>query len=149
MFRVRIVAASLFAIVLLSGLGISAQSVDPAYQKIKKARDIAMQTGDDKVYGRYTTDNFWVVMPDGSVQTKQDRIKSLIAMKKAAPASQSQSQPKPPRGEKVNAYGDTIVVSWIDAIEGGKDARFSETWVKQDGTWKWAAAHVSLVQGKP
>ena len=146
---VRIAAASLFVIGLLSGAGVSAQSLDPAYLKIKKARDIAMQTGDDKVYGRYTTDNFWVVMPDGSVQTKQDRIKSLIAMKKAALASQSQSQPKPPRNEKVNAYGDTIVVSWIDAIEGGKDARFSETWVKQDGTWKCAAAHVSLVQEKP
>ncbi len=149
MLRLRFASLFLFVIGLLSGVCISAQSVDPAYLKIKKARDIAMQTGDDKVYGRYTTDNFWVVMPDGSVQTKQDRIRSLIAMKKAASASQAQSQPKPPRGEKVNAYGDTIVVSWIDAIEGGKDARFSETWVKQDGTWKCAAAHVSLVQRKP
>jgi hypothetical protein len=149
MLRLRFATLLLFILGLLFGAGVSAQSVDPDYLKIKKARDIAMQTGDDMVYGRYTTDNFWVVMPDGSVQTKQDRIKSLIAMKKAAAASQAQRQPKPPRGEKVNAYGDTIVVSWIDAIEGGKDARFSETWVKQDGTWKCAAAHVSLVQGKP
>ena len=149
MFRFQFGATLLFVICLLSGAAVSAQSVDPAYLKIKKARDIAMQTGDDKVYSRYTTDNFWVVMPDGTVQTKEDRVRSLIAMKKAVSASHPQSQPRPPRGEKVNAYGDTIVVSWIDAIEGGKDARFSETWVKQSGTWKCAAAHVSLVQGKP
>src|SRR5271169_1991299 len=97
MLRLRFATLLLFFIGLLSGAYASAQSVDPAYLKIKKARDIAMQNGDDKVYGRYTTDNFWVVMPDGSVQTKQDRIKSLIAMKKAASASQAQSQQKPPR----------------------------------------------------
>ena len=40
-------------------------------------------------------------------------------------------------------------MSWIGVIEGGKDARFSETWVKQDGTWKCMAAHVSMMQTKP
>ena len=141
-------AITLLALGFASSI-VFAQSVDPAYLKIKKERDAAMQTGDDKVYGRYTTENFWVVMPDGSVQTKRDRMKILAAMKKAPPASGAQSQPERPKDEKVDAYGDTIVVSWIAPIEGGKDARFSETWVKQGGTWKCAAAHVSLVQTKP
>ena len=87
------------AIALLAcGLTLSnvfAQSVDPAYSKIKKERDSAMQTGDDKVYGRYTTEDFWVVMPDGSVQTKRDRIAALVAMKKALSGSRDQGKRGP------------------------------------------------------
>jgi len=123
------------------------QSIDPAFLKIQSERTAAMHTGDIEVYARYTTDNFWVVMPDGSVQTKKDRIAAMAAAKNA-PASSSELSGAPPREEKVNAYGSTVVVSWIDAIRG-KDARFSETWVKDGGTWKVAAAHVSMIQSKP
>jgi len=123
------------------------QSIDPAFLKIQSKRTAAMHTGDIEVYARYTTDNFWVVMPDGSVQTKKDRISAMAAAKNA-PASNSELSGAPPKEEKVNAYGSTVVVSWIEAIRG-KDARFSETWVKDGGTWKVAAAHVSMIQSKP
>jgi hypothetical protein len=123
------------------------QAIDPAFLKIQSERTAAMHTGDIEVYARYTTDNFWVVMPDGSVHTKKDRMAAMAAAKNA-PASGSELSGAPPREEKVNAYGSTVVVSWIEAIRG-KDARFSETWVKDGGTWKVAAAHVSMIQAKP
>ena len=127
--------------------GPAKQSIDPAFLKIQSERTAAMHTGDIEVYARYTTDNFWVVMPDGSVQAKKDRMAAMAAAKNA-PASSSELSGAPPREEKVNAYGNTVVVSWIEAIRG-KDARFSETWVKDGGTWKVAAAHVSMIQSKP
>jgi Domain of unknown function (DUF4440) len=123
------------------------QAIDPAFLKIQSERTAAMHTGDIEVYARYTTENFWVVMPDGSVQTKKDRMAAMAAAKNT-PASSSELSGAPPREEKVNAYGSTVVVSWIEAIRG-KDARFSETWVKDGGTWKVAAAHVSMIQAKP
>lgn len=123
------------------------QTIDPAFLKIQSERTAAMHSGDIEVYARYTTDNFWVVMPDGSVQTKKDRMAAMAAAKNA-PASSRELSGAPPREEKVNAYGSAVVVSWIEAIRG-KDARFSETWVKDGGTWKVAAAHVSMIQSKP
>jgi hypothetical protein len=125
----------------------SKQSLDPAFLKIQAERTAAMHTGDIEVYARYTTESFWVVMPDGSVQTKKDRIAAMAAVKNA-PESSRELSGAPPKEEKANAYGDTVVVNWIEAIRG-KDARFSETWVKDGGTWKVAAAHVSMIQSQP
>jgi hypothetical protein len=140
-----------FALGLLFSPALPAQDsgtkLDPAFAKIHGERTAAMHTGNIEVYARYTTDDFWVVMPDGGVQSKQDRIAAMAAMKNVAPSSRELGN-APPREEKMNAYGNTVVVSWVEAIQG-KDARFSETWVKQGGTWKVAAAHVSMIQPKP
>jgi len=142
----RRIAAMLLPVVILSCSAVFAQAHDPkldaVFVKTRNERDAAMRSGDSEVYSRYTTKDFWVIMPDGSVQTKQDRI---AAMRR----SQSAEQLSPPRDEKIDAYGGTVVVSWISAIQG-KDARFSETWVKQkNGVWMVAAAHVSMIQAKP
>lgn len=162
MVRAGLGAVSLLAIGFLAVPAVAAQgpakqsptkqspakeSIDPAFLKIQSERTAAMHTDDIEIYARYTTDSFWVVMPDGSMQTKKDRIAAMAAAKNA-PASSSELSGAPPREEKVNAYGNTVVVSWIEAIRG-KDARFSETWVKDGGTWKVAAAHVSMIQLKP
>ena len=151
----RVIAALLLPIVLFSCAAVSAQTHDlaqtpalePAFVKTRSERDADMRTNNYEVYGRYTTENFWVIMPDGSVQTKQDR---MAAMKKnqSPTGGQGPEQLSAPRDEMIDAYGSTIVVSWISAIQG-RDARFSETWVKQNGGWKCAAAHVSMIQTKP
>ena len=152
MLRAGLGAALLLAIGFLTApasfaQGAAKKSIDPAFLKIQGERTVAMHTGDIEVYARYTTDNFWVVMPDGRVQTKKDRMAAMAAAKNAPPST-SELGGAPPREEKVNAYGSTVVVSWIEAIRG-KDARFSETWVKEGSIWKVAAAHVSMIQAKP
>jgi ketosteroid isomerase-like protein len=126
---------------LLCGSSLSAQSLPPDFKKAQEERSAAMSRGDAKVYGRYTIDDFVVVMPDGSMQTKSDR---MAAMAKAA----TPEQLGPARDEKATVAGDTIILNWISAIQG-KDARFTEVWVKISGSWKVAGAHVSMIQKKP
>jgi len=129
----------LFGLICESAL--SAQSLPPDFKKAQEERSAAMSRGDAKVYGRYTIDDFVVVMPDGSVQTKSDR---MAAMAKAA----TPEQLGPSRDEKATVAGDTIILNWISAMQG-KDARFTEVWVKIRGSWKVAGAHVSMIQKKP
>jgi ketosteroid isomerase-like protein len=126
---------------LIYGSTLRAQSLPPDFKKAQEERSAAMSRGDAKVYGRYTIDDFVVVMPDGSMQSKSDR---MAAMSKAA----TPEQLGPPRDEKATVAGDTIILNWISGIQG-KDARFTEVWVKIGGSWKVAGAHVSMIQKKP
>ena len=133
MYTATVITALVFASSLL------AQSVPADFEKVKDERNAAMRSGNAKVYGRYTADNFMVVMPDGSMQSKADR---MAIMAKSKPEELG-----PPKDEKAIVVGDTIIVNWISAIQG-KDARFTEVWVKQGGIWKVAAAHVSMMGAK-
>ena len=135
------VLASVMLVGLICGSTMCAQSLPPDFKKAQEERSAAMSRGDAKVYGRYTMDNFVVVMPDGSMQTRSDR---MTAMAKAA----TPEQLGPPRDEKATVAGDTIILNWLSAIQG-KDARFTEVWVKIGGRWKVAGAHVSMIQQKP
>jgi ketosteroid isomerase-like protein len=133
------------AVVVMTGLfsasSVPAQSLPPDFKKAQEERNVAMRRGDATVYGRYTTDNFMVVMPDGSMQSKADRMKAMSTA--AAP-----EQLGPPRDERATVAGDAIILTWISAIQG-KDARFTEVWVKIGGGWKVAGAHVSMIQTTP
>lgn len=138
--KLRVYAAAMAtAIVLVFALSLSAQSPSPDFEKAKVERNAAMRSGDAKVYGRYTTDNFVVVMPDGSMQSKAER---MAIMAKSKPEELG-----PSKDEKAIVVGDTIILNWISSIQG-KDARFTEVWVKQSGSWKVAAAHVSMMVPK-
>ena len=130
--------AILIGLVLAPSL--SGQSVPPDFEKAKNERNTAMRSGNFKIYSLYTTDNFMVVMPDGSMQSKADRM--AIMAKAEHPEILGET-----RDEKAIVAGDTIIVNWISAIQG-KDARFTEVWIKRGGSWKVAAAHVSMMQKK-
>ena len=134
-FRVFIIIGFLCA------SSLSAQSLPPAFRKAREERSAAMSRGDAKVYGRYTLDDFVVVMPDGSIQTKSDRMSVM----ETAPTPEQLGSP---RDERTTVAGNTIIVNWVSAIQG-KDARFTEVWVKIGGSWKVAGAHVSMMQKKP
>jgi ketosteroid isomerase-like protein len=137
----KAVLGSIMLVGLLCGSSLCAQSLPPDFKKAQEERSAAMSHGDAKVYGRYTIDDFVVVMPNGSMQTRSDR---MAAMSKAA----TPEQLGPPRDEKATVAGDTIILNWISAIQG-KDARFTEVWVKIGRRWKVAGAHVSMIQKKP
>lgn len=60
----------------------------------------------------------------------------------------------PPRRRlrtEIVAFGPDIAVANVEFIrtDTGRNGRQSQVWVKTDGGWKVASAHVSLRQGEP
>ena len=134
---------------LIFASSLLAQSVPSAFTKARAERDAAMKSNDANVYGRYTIDDFVVVMPDGGMQTKADRMALMAKAPKPAQSTPAPEQPASARDEKIIPVGsDTIILHWIAPIQG-KDARFTEVWVKGSAGWKVAGAHVSMIQQKP
>ena len=72
--------------------------------------------GRHKDDAHYTTINSVVVMPDGSLQTKADRISAMTKAK----TPETLDLPD----VKFVVSGETIVINWISAIQG-QDARFT------------------------
>jgi uncharacterized protein DUF4440 len=144
MRTVRYSAVGMLWLAMASSV-LMAQSLPQDFLKAQSERNAAMRSSDAKVYGRYTLDSFMVVMPDGSMQSKEQRM----AIMSKAQQSPNSGAPRDggPREETQIIAGNTIIVNWIAAIQG-KDARFTEVWVKQNGAWKVAGAHVSMIQVK-
>lgn len=143
----KIVRTSL-VLCLLSAPIVSAQSIDPAFQKAREERDQSIRAADVAVYDKYTTDNFIVVDQNGNVRTLADQNARFKAQSSRPPTAQAQTPPPAHMGEKIDVYGDTIILNWAQMNNQGGTSRLTEVWVKQNGTWKCAAAHASTMPQK-
>jgi hypothetical protein len=142
-----------FLVVILASLisisVVRAQSAPAGFEKAKQSRNDALRSGDDTTYARYTSDKFMVIVLDGHSENKADAVARVAKIKSNPPAGGIQPAAKR-RDEKFDVYnGDTVIENWTQDVANGREARFTEIWVKQKGNWTCAAAHASLVMAKP
>jgi ketosteroid isomerase-like protein len=133
----RALTCSVFAFFVAASLAY-AQAPPADLQKAIDARAAAQRAGDEQGWGRYTTDDFMVVNPDGTVLTKADRMAQIKGNKAAGP-------PTEPTDRKVRVYGDTAIIT---TIQGANPTRFTTVWVKQAGAWKVASVHQTSITKK-
>jgi len=136
----RALTCSVFGLFLVAAVAYG-QSPPPDLQKAVEARDAARRAGDEQGWGRYTTDDFVLVVPTGTVSTKAERM-AAIKGNKATTAPPQQSD------HKWRIYGDTAIETFVQNTEGGP-TRFTGVWVKQAGIWKTASVHQTLITKKP
>ena len=120
----------LAVIVCLAPLTTAPAQVPDALRAAILARDSAIARADAAVWDRLTWPTFTVVMADGSMVTKAERLagfKTQTAM------------PVWPRSREVAVrYGDAYVVRFLANGEW-----FLEVWARENGQWKTAATQVT------
>ena len=98
-----------------------------------QARLEAVWKKDIITWNRLTSEEFTVVVPEGMLLTKEDRMAGL-----------KNENPQPVHAieqEKILTYGETVVRRFIDENEW-----VLEVWIKQDGDWKVLATQVNYVK---
>ena len=120
------------SLVLLSPIPAAAQ-VPPDLRQAMQARLEAVWKKDTAAWSRLTADEFTVVVPEGWLQTKVDR---LAALTREPPQS-----PHAIQREQIQVYKDTAVRRFIDGNEW-----VLEVWVRQDGVWRVVAAQVNFAK---
>ncbi|HEY2933714.1 MAG TPA: nuclear transport factor 2 family protein [Acidobacteriota bacterium] len=98
-----------------------------------RARLEAVWKKDAATWSRLTADEFTVVVPEGRLMTKAERLAALKT-EKPQPAHAVQH-------EQVRAYGETVVRRFVDDGEW-----VLEIWVRQDGAWRVVAAQVNFAK---
>jgi ketosteroid isomerase-like protein len=100
------------------------------------ARMKALESGDAEGWGKYTTDDFIVVQPDGTERTKAQRMSEI----KVTPSRSSADTE-----QKWRTYGPNTAISTALATIEGKPTRVTSVWVKQGGMWKVASVQLTTV----
>ena len=88
---------------------------------------------DTATWSRLTSDDFTIVVPEGMLLTKRDRV-----------AQMKNENPEPLHTisqQQIITTGETVVRRFIDGSEW-----VLEVWSKKDGTWKVAATQVNYVK---
>ena len=119
--------------VLLCAPIMAAAQVPQDLRETMQARVAAVWKKDTAVWSRLTADEFTVVVPEGHLQGKADRLAALAT-----------EPPEPPhalKAEQIHRYGDAAVRRFIDGNEW-----VLELWVRQKGLWRVVAAQVNLVK---
>jgi hypothetical protein len=102
-----------------------------------RARDEAVAKADAATWDRLTTDDFTVVLPDGSLLTKAERLAQFKTQKATTPA--------PPEQEQIKHYGDVFVRRALRQASTG-DTWVLDIWVKDPKVWRVAAVQVTSVK---
>ena len=127
-------AAVLTALLLLGAVPLlSATQLSTELREAMRARLEAVWKKDAVVWSRLTADEFTIVIPEGTVMTKAER---LAALKTEKPESVHAVQ-----HEQIQTYGDTVIRRFVDGHEW-----VLEVWVRQNGKWRVVAAQVNLAK---
>ena len=126
--------ATVVTIMLLATTSIStAAEVPRELRDAMQARLEAVWKKDAPSWSRLTADEFTIVLPEGQLQTKAERVTALKSEKPEAPHAV--------RREVVHVYGDTALHRFVDGSEW-----VLEVWVRQNGTWQVVAAQVNFAK---
>jgi hypothetical protein len=131
--RMRSRATVLAAFFLTVFQAPSTAQVPPELREAMRARLEAVWKKDAATWSRLTADEFTVVVPEGTLMTKADRLAALKTEK-----------PQPVHAverEQIRAYGETVVRRFVDENEW-----VLEVWVRQNGAWRVVAAQVNLAK---
>ena len=97
------------------------------------ARLAAVWQKDTAAWSRLTADEFTVVVPEGRLQTKQERLVAL--------ANEPHQPQRAIQAERIYVYGDAAVRRFIDGEEW-----ILEVWARQRGAWRVVVAQVNWVK---
>ena len=125
---------TVLAILILVGLpGHSAAQAPTELRQAMRARLEAVWKKDAVTWDTLTADAFTVVVPEGRLMNKAERLVALKAEK---------SEPfHAVRSEQIRTYGQTVVHRFIDGSEW-----VLEVWVKQKGVWRVVTAQVNFAK---
>lgn len=118
---------------------------DPDLKKAVDAHAAAQRAGDDQTWGRYTTDDFLVVEPDGVVKTKSERMVEIKGRTQQGAGRTPQGAAPAPTEDKWRMYGTTAIRTLRTTIDN-RPTRVTMVWVKQSGEWKAASVHLSPIE---
>jgi ketosteroid isomerase-like protein len=113
---------------------------EKALQDAMAARLKAISAGDAETWGKYTTDDFIVIEPDGAIKTKAQRMAEI---KSTSPSSAG--GPGMPTDQKWRMYESSTAVSTMQTSIDGKPTRVTSVWVKQQGDWKAASVQLTTI----
>jgi hypothetical protein len=122
--------ASLF--VLMSLPASVYAEVPPELQSAMRERLVAVWKKDTSTWARLTADEFTLVVPEGILMNKEQRLAAL-KLEKPEPAHAL-------RNEQTQIYGDTAVRRFVDGSEW-----VLEVWHLENGVWRVVAAQVNFV----
>jgi hypothetical protein len=128
-FRVTVLASVLLSVLAAS----SAAQIAPELREAMQARLEAVWKKDAATWSRLTADEFTVVVPEGQLMTKSDRLAALKT-EKPQPVHRVER-------EQIQAYGDAVVRRFLDG-----DEWVLEVWVRQRGSWRVVAAQVNFAK---
>jgi hypothetical protein len=105
-----------------------------------KARSAALDDGNAKVWAKYTTDDFQVVLADGSVKSKQQRFTEI----------DGHPRTKVTIGEEHwRVYGGAAIETSRSDAADDKPLSITQVWVKDHGTWKTASVQLTRIGEAP
>lgn len=99
-----------------------------------RARDEAVAKADAVTWDRLTTDDFTVVLADGTLLTKVERLAQF--------KTQQATTPAPPQQEQIKHYGDVFVRRALRQTRTG-DAWVLDIWVRDAKGWRVAAVQLT------
>ncbi len=126
-------AALLSTLALLGVPTVCVAQVPQDLREAMHARLTAVWQKDTAAWSRLTADEFTVVVPEGRLQTKFERISAL--------ATEPYQAQRAVEAERIHMYGDAAVRRFIDG-----DEWILEVWARQQGGWRVVAAQVNSVK---
>ena len=101
----------------------------------RSARDEAVAKADAATWDRLTTDDFTVVLADGTLLTKGERLAQF--------KTQQATPPAPAQQEQIKHYGDVFVRRALRQVRDAGAAWVLDIWVKDAKGWRVAAVQVT------
>lgn len=113
--------------------------LDAEFQRAVGAKDVA-------AVAKFLADDYILVTASSRIMTKQELLKEI------APAGLTWEM-NASREVSVRVYGDTAIVTALLEQKGidnnerfDSPVRYTDTWLREDGTWRQIAAHASPVK---
>ena len=126
--------ATVLIMTLLCPFALATEPTIPTeLREAMRARHEAFCQTDAATWSRLTADEFTVVVPDGKLLTKSER---MAALKNEARRPVSAVQK-----EAIHRYGDTVVRRFND-----DNKWILEIWVQKQGVWQVVAAQVNYIK---
>ncbi len=125
---------SVLVTLLLAGLPVlSPAQAPPELREAMRARLEAVWKKDAVTWARLTADEFTIVVPEGRLMNKVERVAALKT-EKAEPVHALQH-------EQIRVYGENVLRRFVDGNEW-----VLEVWVRQNGEWRVVSAQVNFVK---
>jgi ketosteroid isomerase-like protein len=140
-------AAAIVVIIIVSFSSAqeSAESVSSKIIALEKAWNQAYKLGDTHALDSILDDNVVLINDDGSLQSKQEFLRSVKA-------SDAQEQQVSPESMHVRVFGSTAIATGVfraKGVENGKAyvrrERFVDTWILKSGKWVCVATNATPV----
>jgi hypothetical protein len=112
-----------------------AAQVPPELREAMRARDEAIAKADAAAFDRLTADDFTVVLADGTLLTKAERLAQF--------KTQQATTPAPAQQEQIKHYGDVFVRRALRQVPNTGAAWVLDIWVKDAKGWRVAAVQVT------